>query len=102
MNKIHTVFGGKSTTVCRNNSLNLFMSILVNIKNEQEEKVLVAFLNSLKYNYHTNVEIENEVGKAFLNQYNEDVDTANSEIESGTYLNQRDVEEMLKKRRQIV
>lgn len=28
-------------------------TLLVNINNEQEERVLLAFLNSLKYNYST-------------------------------------------------
>jgi len=29
-------------------------TLTVDINNEQEERILLAFLNSLKYNYHTN------------------------------------------------
>jgi len=29
-------------------------TLTVDITNDQEERVLLAFLNSLKYNYHTN------------------------------------------------
>ena len=33
-------------------------TLTVNINDEQEERVLLAFLNSLKYNYHTEVKPE--------------------------------------------
>lgn len=33
------------------------MAVVVNTHNEQEEKVLLAFLNSLNYDYQTNNEI---------------------------------------------
>jgi putative addiction module component (TIGR02574 family) len=33
-------------------------TLLVNINDEQEERVLLAFLNSLKYNYSTGVQSE--------------------------------------------
>jgi hypothetical protein len=31
-------------------------TLTVDINNEQEERVLLAFLNSLRYNYHTNAD----------------------------------------------
>lgn len=31
-------------------------TLTVDINNDQEERVLLAFLNSLKYNYHTNAD----------------------------------------------
>jgi len=76
------------------------MSILVNPHNEQEEKVLLAFLNSMKYDYKPNVgSDENAVMQAFLDQYNKEIDDAEIEIESGDYLNQKQVEELLTNRR---
>jgi len=33
------------------------MTVVVNFRNEEEEKVLLAFLNSLQYNYETTPEI---------------------------------------------
>jgi|GEM_PF-2126115 len=45
------------------------MSVLVNTKNEQEEKVLLAFLDSLHYKYQSDIEDEaNQIKAAFLNQ----------------------------------
>ena len=76
------------------------MSILVNPHNEQEEKVLLAFLYSMKYDYKPNVgSDENAVMQAFLDQYNKEIDDAEIEIESGDYLNQKQVEELLTNRR---
>ncbi|MEO6524761.1 MAG: addiction module protein [Mucilaginibacter sp.] len=43
------------------------MTIVVNPHNEQEEKVLLAFLESLKYEYQTNdIEITTEQQKEIL------------------------------------
>ncbi|MEC3880922.1 hypothetical protein [Parapedobacter sp. 10938] len=47
------------------------MSILVNIQNEQEEKVLLAFLNSLRFNYKTGVVKDGDVMREeFIVEYN--------------------------------
>lgn len=76
------------------------MSILVNPHNEQEEKVLLAFLNSRKYDYKPNIGAdENAVVQAFLDQYNKEIDEAEIEIDSGDYLDQKQVEELLTNRR---
>ena len=55
------------------------MSILVNTHNELEEKVLVAFLKSLKYDYKSDLK-EEETYKDFLDQYNQEIDQAEIEI----------------------
>ena len=34
----------------------MMTTLTVDIHNEQEERVLLAFLNSLKYDYHTNAD----------------------------------------------
>ena len=63
------------------------MSVLVNTKNEQEEKVLLAFLNSLHYNYQFGFEAEADpINASFLDQYNNEIDQADSEIEGGDLL----------------
>lgn len=86
----------------RKNSLNLGMSILVNTKNEQEEKVLIAFLDSLHYKYQSDIYNEPvEVEAAFLNQYNEEIDQADKEIEAGNFISHEDVEKLFEKRRKI-
>ncbi len=75
------------------------MSILVNPHNEQEEKVLIAFLNSLQYDYKSDIGEGQEVFEAFLEQYNKEIDEAEAEIDSGNYLNHGEVEELFANRR---
>ena len=76
------------------------MSILVNTHNELEEKVLIAFLKSLKYDYKSDVKgKENEPDKEFLDQYNQEIDKAETEIESGDYVDQDYVEKLFANRR---
>ena len=76
------------------------MSILVNTKNEQEEKVLLAFLDSLHYNYQADIGDEvDEINGSFLNQYNNEIDQANSEIEGGDFVKHEDVELLFQQRR---
>ena len=78
------------------------MSILVNTQNEQEEKVLLAFLESLKYNYQANIENEEQINSAFLNQYNKEIDVADAEIEAGNFINHSDVEKLFEQRRKAI
>ena len=76
------------------------MSILVNTHNELEEKVLIAFLNSLKYDYKSDVKgKKEEINKDFLDQYNQEIDQAETEIESGDYVDQDYVEKLFANRR---
>jgi len=79
------------------------MSVLVNTQNEQEEKVLLAFLDSLRYNYRSDVEDEaKQITEAFLDQYNKEIDDADREIESGNYVRHQDVEQLFQKRRKAL
>lgn len=79
------------------------MSVLVNIQNEQEEKVLLAFLDSLHYNYRSNIGDElDQINDAFLDQYNKEIDDADAEIESGDYVSHEDVKQLLRDRRKTL
>jgi hypothetical protein len=76
------------------------MSILVNPHNEQEEEALLAFLNSRKYEYKPGIDESNdEATMIFLDQYNQEIDEAETEIDSGNYFTQDEVEKMLEDRR---
>jgi flagellar biosynthesis chaperone FliJ len=76
------------------------MSILVNTHNELEEKVLIAFLNSLRYDYKSDLSREKEENiETFLDQYNKEIDKAEAEIESGDYVEQDYVEKLFANRR---
>ena len=69
------------------------MSILVKTQNENEEKVLLAFLNSLKYQYEFGIDnLEN------AKPYNYDIETADKEIEEGNFHMHDEVELILKNR----
>lgn len=72
------------------------MTILVNTHNDLEEKVLIAFLESLKYEYKAGNYDEAEV---FLNQYNKEIDEAEAEIEAGNYADHDYVEKLFADRR---
>lgn len=76
------------------------MSILVTINSEQEEKVLIAFLNSLKFEYKTTIaDQDEEIQSEFLTRYNLELDKAEKEIENGNFVLQSDVEKLLADRR---
>lgn len=79
------------------------MGVLVKIKNEQEEKVLLAFLNSLHYNYQSGIEGEaDQINASFLDQYSSEIDQADSEIESGDFVKHEDVELLFQQRRKAL
>jgi len=79
------------------------MSVLVNTKNEQEEKVLLAFLDSLRYNYQADIEEKaDQINAAFIEQYNSEIDQADSEIEAGNFVRHQDVEQLFQKRREAL
>lgn len=76
------------------------MSILVNPHTEQQERALIAFPDSMKYDYKADADAENTaVMEAFLDQYNKEIDEAEVEIESGNYLDQDEVEKLFAERR---
>lgn len=78
------------------------MSILVQTRSEQEEKIILAFLDSLAIQYKTDVEEEQEVFQSFLQEYNQSLEKADSEIETGNFVNQKDVEVLFEKRRKSI
>jgi len=79
------------------------MSVLVNTQNQQEEKVLLAFLDSLRYSYRSDIgdEVE-QVNEELLDQYNKEIDRADSEIESGNYVSHEDVLKLFQDRRKAL
>jgi hypothetical protein len=79
------------------------MSVLVNTKNEQEEKVLLAFLDSLRYSYQADVEQDTrQLSDGFVRQYNSEIDEADAAIEAGSFVNHDDVEQLFKNRRKML
>lgn len=79
------------------------MNVLVNTKNEQEEKVLLAFLDSLRYNYQTNVhKSADELNSAFIDEYNTEIEQADAAIEAGNFVSHDDVEHLFKNRRKAL
>lgn len=79
------------------------MNILVNTHNEQEKKVLLAFLNSLKFDYKSGVQNgEESIKSEFLAQYNQDLDAAFAEIEGGIFVLHEDVEKLFADRRKAL
>jgi len=79
------------------------MSIFVNTKNEQEEKVLIAFLDSLDYKYQSDISDEPaEIATVSLDQYDQELDQADKEIESGNFISHGDVEQLFQKRRKAI
>lgn len=79
------------------------MSVLVNTKNEQEEKVLLAFLDSLRYNYQTDIADEDEqINTSFVNEYNAEIDQTDAEIEAGNFVKHNDVEQLFQQRRKAL
>jgi hypothetical protein len=79
------------------------MSVLVNTKNEQEEKVLLAFLDSLRYNYRADVDQSaDELNGAFIDGYNTEIEQADAAIEAGSFVSHDDVEQLFKNRRKAL
>ncbi|WAC42109.1 hypothetical protein [Pedobacter sp. SL55] len=79
------------------------MSVLVNTQNEQEEKVLLAFLDSLRYSYQSDIGAnEQDISAAFLDQYNKEIDEADAEISAGQHIKHEDVVLLFKNRRKAL
>lgn len=71
-------------------------------KNEQEEKILLTFLETLGYNYQNGVGEEVEkMNMVFLEKYNEDIEQADEEVGDGNYVKQADVEKLFRQRRKV-
>jgi len=72
------------------------MSILVDIQNKQQENLLMAFLDSNAISYKTAQDMKDrESHEQFLEHYNQEIDKADLEIESGDFLSQVEVELLL-------
>ena len=72
------------------------MSILIDIQNKQQEYLLMAFLDSNAISYKTAQDIKDlESHEQFLEHYNQELDKADLEIESGDFLSQVEVELLL-------
>ncbi len=78
------------------------MGVLVNTKNKQEEKVLLAFLDSLHYNYQADIEGEADQNNSFIDQYNTEIDQADAEIKNGNFLSHQDIEQFFLQRRKAL
>lgn len=79
------------------------MSVLVNTQNEQQEKVLLAFLDSLHYSYQSGIDDKaEEATAAFIDNYNKEIEQADAEIEAGNYIKHDDVEQFFQKRRKAL
>lgn len=79
------------------------MSILVNPHNEQEEKILLAFLDSLKFEYKIEVSDTKEgLHEEFLSNYNYDIKEGEADIEQGNFSSQEDVEKFFSERRKLL
>ncbi len=79
------------------------MSVLVNTQNEQQEKVLLAFLDSLHYSYQSGIDDKaEEATTAFIDNYNKEIEQADAEIEAGNYIKHDDVEQFFQKRRKAL
>ncbi|UKT64060.1 hypothetical protein [Pedobacter mucosus] len=79
------------------------MSVIVSTQNKNEEKVLLAFLNSLNYKYQTILDNQQEQNdKLFIDHYNNELKDSENEITSGNYSSQEDVEEFFNNRRKAL
>jgi hypothetical protein len=70
------------------------MSIIVTPHNEQEEKILLAFLNSLEYDYTTfEVDIPTPAGekRQTIEEYNNEIAEAEAEYKKGNSVSTDDL-----------
>jgi len=76
------------------------MTILVHPHNENEQKVLIAFLESLNYDYNADIkEGDDNMMESFLLEYNREIEAAEAEIDAGIYIEHSEVEKLLANRR---
>jgi hypothetical protein len=67
------------------------MSILISTRDEQEERVLMAFLDSKAISYKTSAGTTLESHEDFLESYNGELEKADSEIDAGAFLSHTEV-----------
>lgn len=80
------------------------MSIIINTRNEAEEDIVAAFLNSLKINYPSTAEFKSDetLHNEFLSLYNQEIDEAISDVDTDSSVSHEDVEELLAQRRKTL
>jgi hypothetical protein len=80
------------------------MSIIINTRNEAEEDIVAAFLNSLKINYRSTAEFESDetLHNEFLSLYNQEIDEPISDVDTDSFVSHEDVEELLAQRRKTL
>jgi len=91
----------KIPNILKNNCYFCVMKFVVNIKTKAEERMLTAFLDSMKIAYHAASVIENNIDtyNEFLKEYNIELDSAVNEIENNSYVAHKDVKKKLAERR---
>ena len=70
------------------------MAILVTTHNEQEEKVLIAFLNSLHYDYvpaEINIPVTEDEKRQTVEEYNNEIAEAEAEYKKGNSISTDDL-----------
>ena len=81
--------------------VNLIMTIQVYTNTEQDEKVLLEFLESHHYNYKSgDDDLMNDQG--FLDEYNREIEESEAQIDAGEFYTHEEVKQFLadkKKRR---
>jgi hypothetical protein len=77
------------------------MKIVVNLKTKTEERMLTAFLDSMKIAYHSANKTDENLAtyKEFINEYNNEIDNAVNEIENNSYIAHKDVKKLMAERR---
>ena len=77
------------------------MKFVVNIKTKAEERMLTAFLDSMKIAYHAASVIENNIDtyNEFLKEYNVELDSAVNEIKNNSYVAHKKKKKKLAERR---
>ena len=76
------------------------MAILVTPHNEQEEKILLAFLNSLQYDYapfEFDIPSPTDEKRQTIEEYNNEIAEAEAEYEKGDSLSTDDLKKNIKK-----
>jgi len=68
-----------------------------------QEKVLLAFLNSLKFDYKAGIVADEEtMQEEFITQYNSEIGAAVADIDAGNFVLHEDVEKLFADRRKAL
>jgi len=65
--------------------------------------MLLAFLNSLKFDYKVGIPSDDEaLQKEFITQYNAEIDAATADVDAGNFVSHEDVEKLFADRRKAL